>query len=62
MDSRKGVERGEEKRGEGFERGNSPFSIPTLSFNTPKKINSLTPFFCFFFFFSFHAESARRFV
>lgn len=28
MDSRKGVERGEEKRGEGFERGNSPFSIP----------------------------------
>lgn len=64
---RDGFEEGGEKgggvkRGEGFERGNSPFSIPTLSSNTPKKIISLTPFFCFFFFFSFHAESARRFV
>lgn len=53
---RDGFEEGGEKgggvkRGEGFERGNSPFSIPTLSSNTPKKIISLTPFFCFFFFF-----------
>lgn len=55
---RDGFEEGGEKgggvkRGEGFERGNSPFSIPTLSSNTPKKIISLTPFFCFFFFFPF---------
>lgn len=59
----KGVEVGGLRKGwkRREERGLSEV-IPTLSFNTPKKINSLTPFFCFFFFFSFHAESARRFV
>lgn len=50
----KGVEVGGLRKGwkRREERGLSEV-IPTLSFNTPKKINSLTPFFCFFFFFPF---------
>lgn len=57
----KGVEVGGLRKGwkRREERGLSEV-IPTLSLNTPKKIISLTPLF--FWFFSFHTKSARRFV